>query len=57
MGEEKEEEYRILADLSNKVREERQNLWSDFEILGELDLLYAMAKLSIRLKGVQPSLT
>jgi DNA mismatch repair protein MutS2 len=55
-GEEKEEEYRILADLSDKVREERQNLWTDFEILGELDLLYAMAKLSSRLKGVFPLL-
>ena len=56
IGEEREEEYRILADLSDKVREERQNLWNDFEILGELDLLYAMAKLSIRLKGVSPLL-
>ena len=56
IGEEKEEEYRILADLSDKVRGERQNLWNDFEILGELDLLYAMAKLSIRLKGVSPLL-
>jgi DNA mismatch repair protein MutS2 len=56
MGEEKEEEYRILADLSKKVREERENLRRDFEILGELDLLYAMAKLSIPLKGVQPIL-
>jgi DNA mismatch repair protein MutS2 len=56
MGEEKEEEYRILADLSEKAREERQNLWNDFERLGELDLLYAMARLSIRLKGVSPLL-
>jgi DNA mismatch repair protein MutS2 len=56
MGEEKEEEYRILTDLSEKVREERQNLWNDLKILGELDLLYAMAKLSIRLKGVSPLL-
>jgi DNA mismatch repair protein MutS2 len=56
MGEEKEEEDRILADLSNKVREERQNLWGDFEILGEMDLLYAMAKLTLLLKGVQPIL-
>jgi DNA mismatch repair protein MutS2 len=56
MGEEKEEEYRILADLSNRVREEGQNLWSDFEILGELDLLYAMGRLSILLRGVQPIL-
>jgi DNA mismatch repair protein MutS2 len=56
MGEEKEEEYRILADLSDKVRGERQNLWNDFEILGELDLLFAMARLSVRLKAVQPLL-
>jgi len=56
MGEEKEEEFRILADLTNKVRGERQNLWNDFEILGELDLLYAMAKLSIPLKGISPRL-
>lgn len=56
IGEEKEEENRILTELSNRVREEKQNLWSDFESLGELDLLYAMAKLSIRLKGVEPIL-
>lgn len=56
MGEEKEEEARILAELSDKVREERQRLWNDFEILGDLDFLYAMAKLSIRLKSVQPLL-
>ncbi len=55
-GEEKEEEVRILANLSEKVREESQNLWDDFERLGELDFLYAMAKLSIRLKSVQPLL-
>jgi DNA mismatch repair protein MutS2 len=56
MGEEREEEYRILAELSKKVREEKAYLWSDFEILGEMDLLYAMTKLSILLKGVQPIL-
>jgi DNA mismatch repair protein MutS2 len=56
MGEEKEEEFRILADLSERVREERESLRADFEILGELDLLYAMARLSILLKGVQPTL-
>jgi DNA mismatch repair protein MutS2 len=56
LGEEKEEEYRILADLSEKMRDERQNLWGDFEILEQLDLLYAMTKLAILLKGVQPIL-
>jgi DNA mismatch repair protein MutS2 len=56
IGEEKAEEDRILTGLSNRVREEKQSLWSDFEILGELDLLYAMARLSIRLRGVEPLL-
>ncbi|MGQ9647362.1 MAG: endonuclease MutS2 [Thermodesulfobacteriota bacterium] len=57
LGEEKEEQDRILTELSNRVREERHHLWSDFEILGELDLLYAMAKLAIQLKGVEPILS
>ena len=55
-GEEKEEEYRILAGLSEQARKERKNLWNDFEGLGELDLLFAMARLSSRLKGVCPLL-
>ena len=55
-SEEKEEEYRILADLSEKVRGEVQSLWNDFEIFGELDLLYAMARLTLLLKGIPPEL-
>ena len=55
-GEEKEEEYRILAGLSDRAREERQSLRNDFDLLGELDLLFAMAKFSVRLKGVSPRL-
>ncbi|HSB04120.1 MAG TPA: hypothetical protein VLK23_02930, partial [Thermodesulfobacteriota bacterium] len=56
-GEEKEEEYRILADLSMKVRQEIHALEADFEILGDLDLLYAMARLSGLLKGIEPCLS
>lgn len=56
MGEEKEEELRILTELSEKLRDEKEALWNDLEILGEMDLLYAMARLSIQLKGVQPLL-
>jgi DNA mismatch repair protein MutS2 len=55
-AEEKEEEYRILADLSEKIRGELPSLWSDFEIFGELDLLYAMARLTLLLKGIKPEL-
>jgi DNA mismatch repair protein MutS2 len=56
MGEEREEEYRILGELSQGVREGISSLWKDLEILGELDLLYSMARLSIRLKAVHPLL-
>ena len=56
MGEEKEEEYRILAGLSDQIREERQSLRNDFDLLGELDLLLAMAKFSLRLRGISPLL-
>jgi len=56
VAEEKEEEYRILADLSEKIREELSSLSNDFEILGELDLLYAKARLTLLLKGVRPGL-
>jgi DNA mismatch repair protein MutS2 len=56
VGEEREEEYRILSDLSRKVREESQALWSDDEILGDLDLLYAIARLSIQFKCIPPLL-
>jgi DNA mismatch repair protein MutS2 len=55
-AEEKEEEYRILADLSEKIREEGSSLWNDFEILGELDLLYAKARFTLLVKGVRPGL-
>lgn len=53
-AEEKAEEYRILKQISDLLRYEKEKLWSDFEILGELDLLYAMAKLSVKLNGVKP---
>ncbi len=55
-SEEKEESYRILADLSQKIREELPTLWKDLDILGELDLLYAMARLALLLKGIKPRL-
>ena len=57
IGEEKEEEYRILADLSEKgERRESRTFGGTLKILGELDLLYAMARLSIRLRGIGPIL-
>lgn len=54
--EEKEEEYRILKNLSEKLRAKLSFFWNDFEILSELDLLYAMARFSLYLKATKPKL-
>jgi DNA mismatch repair protein MutS2 len=54
IGEERDEEYRILAELSRQAREEIRNLWGDYETLGDLDFLYAAARFSIRLGSTQP---
>jgi len=56
VAEEKEEEYRILTELTKRVRDEGPNLRMDLEILGEIDLLYAMAKFSIQSKSTEPLL-
>ena len=56
IGEEKEEEYRILAELSGKLREEIPALRKDQEVMGDLDLLYGMAGFSILLKSVPSDL-
>ena len=55
-AEEREEEYRILETLSDKIRAELPSLWRDLDLLGELDLLCAMAKLTLALKGIKPEL-
>lgn len=54
LAEEKEEEYRILKNLSEKLRANLPSFWNDFEILSELDLLYAMARFSLHLKATPP---
>lgn len=56
LAEEKEEEYRILKNLSEKLRAKLSSFWNDFEILSELDLLYAMARFSLHLKATKPKL-
>jgi len=56
LAEEKEEEDRILKTLSEKLRTELPSFWNDLERLSELDLLYAMARFSLHLKGIRPQL-
>ncbi len=53
---EKREIERILAELSEKVREERENIASSFEILVKLDFIFAKGKLGRSMDGMAPRL-
>ncbi len=53
---EKEEEERILAELSHELGRMREVLERDIDILGEIDCCYARAEYAYRLKCVKPQL-
>ena len=54
---EKQEIERILMELSVEVAEFGGDIVSDFQTLTELDLIFAKAKLGMRLNGHEPELT
>lgn len=53
-AEEKAEIKRILAELSKEVAEKKEELKSSFKTLVEIDKRYAIAFLSIKLRGTLP---
>jgi len=53
---EKKEIERILAELSADVSNHGEDIISDFETLTALDLIFAKAKLSYQLDGMEPEL-
>ncbi len=53
---EKEEIEKILAELSSKVGEINNELLANQEILGRLDFAFAKGKLSIQMRGIEPTL-
>ena len=54
---EKREIERILAELSADAASDRENITSDFEVLAELDLIFAKGKLSLKLEAIEPEIT
>jgi len=52
--EEEREVYRILRRLTETVREERETIWRNADLMAELDALVAKARYSIRFGCVEP---
>ncbi|KUK64149.1 MAG: MutS2 protein, partial [Parcubacteria bacterium 34_609] len=53
---EKQEEYRILQKLTALVGQNGEEILYSYQILGELDFINAKAKLSIKMKAVEPQI-
>ena len=51
---EKKEIERILAELSAEAANHRENISQDYTLLVDLDAIFARAKLSFRMKAVEP---
>jgi DNA mismatch repair protein MutS2 len=54
LEDERQEERRILSQLTQHLGVFHQELLRDLEILGEIDLLFAKVKLSQELRGITP---
>jgi DNA mismatch repair protein MutS2 len=53
---EKKEIERILAELSAEAANHRETISQDYSMLVELDAIFARAKLSFRMKAVEPQI-
>lgn len=54
--EEKDEELRVLENLSNSIRANSQEILTNLELLGKIDLTYAKVRYSIELNARKPTL-
>ena len=57
LAKEKKEIERILAELSAEAASFAEDIITDFNILTELDLIFAKAKLSFALNGMEPEIS
>lgn len=53
---EKDEEHRILAELSNQVADHEQELTLNLNIIAELDLIFSRAKYAYDISATEPDL-
>ncbi|MFH2013148.1 MAG: endonuclease MutS2 [Pseudomonadota bacterium] len=54
--EEKNEELRVLKNLSNNIKMNAQEILSNLSLLGKVDLTYAKARYSIEINAIKPIL-
>src|ERR1051326_2062422 len=54
---EQREIEKILRDLTRQVREVKDHLFRNIQILGELDFIHSRSKYSIEVLGIEPSIT
>ncbi|MEW6614600.1 MAG: endonuclease MutS2 [Thermodesulfobacteriota bacterium] len=54
--EEKNEEFRVLKNLSNNIKANAQEILSNLNLLGKTDLTYAKAKYSMEINAIKPVL-
>ncbi len=54
--EEKKEQYRILQKLTTLVGQNSEDILSSYQELGNLDLIMAKAKVSLKMKAIEPKI-
>lgn len=56
-AQEKQEIERILAELSDLVAKDRENIQTSYDVLVQLDLIFAKGKLSYKMRGMEPAIS
>ena len=57
LSEEAEEVERVLSELTAMIEPYAEDLYEDLQILGDIDLVFAKAKLSLQWRGICPKIS
>lgn len=55
-AEEEAEKYQVLSELTGALAEEIQNIKKNIEVIAEYDMIFAKAKYSKKINGIEPEL-